>query len=154
MKYTIFDKKTGIICSSFIGDSIELQMNDLLDYVEGEFDSDRYYIENKEPILKPNKPDNWHQFDIITKQWIPIDNYILMIRKWYISEVNSFAGKTILLKYPYYKQLNNPTDVIMFDWINNIRIESNLVNNQINNSSSLNDMIDLLEEFIYFCQNK
>jgi hypothetical protein len=72
MNYTIYIKNTGEIVNVLFCNNIsEQQISDLHDYVEGTYDHNSYYIQNKTPILIPNKPEGkYYVFDFVAKQWV------------------------------------------------------------------------------------
>lgn len=73
MIITVFNKNSGKInrtvsCSE---DIIELNYDIATeDYIEGDYDNTKYYIDNREPFLIPDAPNNYSIFDHDTKQWI------------------------------------------------------------------------------------
>lgn len=76
MNYTIYIKNTGeIVKNLFCNNISEQQISNLQDYVEGIYDHNSYYIQNKIPIPIPNKPEGkYYVFDFETKQWVLDDN--------------------------------------------------------------------------------
>ncbi len=148
MNYTIYDIATGIILLNYSGHDIESYLGPGQAFIEEFIDGDDYYILDNIPIKKPKKPDAWHVFDNVTKTWQPIDNYLEIIKNKYKIEVNENASKRILAKYPYYRQLNNPDDTVMKDWINNIRAISNITNGSISAATTLDEITEHLFNFI------
>jgi hypothetical protein len=73
MIITIFNKNNGkidrtIYCTD---DHILLNYDSLTeDYIEGEHDGTKYYIDNREPFLIPDAPNDYSKFDHDTKQWV------------------------------------------------------------------------------------
>lgn len=72
MIFTVYKKATGEITSKYFCSSsiIHLQVQEGEDWLDGDFDSDIYYINNKIPINKPPRPSEYHEFDYTTKQWV------------------------------------------------------------------------------------
>ena len=76
MIITIFNKSNGRIdrtlsCVSDIENIIELNYDsNNEDYIEGEYDGNKYYIENEAPVLISDAPNDYSRFDHDTKQWV------------------------------------------------------------------------------------
>ena len=76
MIITIFNKSNGRIdrtlsCVSDIENIIELNYNsNNEDYIEGEYDGNKYYIENETPVLISDAPNDYSKFDHDIKQWV------------------------------------------------------------------------------------
>lgn len=71
MNITIFETETGKITRSvFTNIDPMLQVNDGESYIEGDFSSLSFYIENNAPVAKLQKPSQHHEFDYSTKTWI------------------------------------------------------------------------------------
>ena len=81
------------------------------------------------------------------------DGYFEMMRTTMHSRVNSIANEKILESYPIYRQLNlgrDPTTseaITMFNFIDNIRNESNISNDQLLNASTIAEMEDIVSQF-------
>lgn len=72
MNVTIYDKTTGEILRvcSLPEDRIQDQLSSNEEYIEGTYDDQFWYIENKVPIKKLPCPSLNHCFDYIQKKWI------------------------------------------------------------------------------------
>jgi len=69
---TIFNINNGKIEKTIQGSKEDLLLNynsSTQDYIEGNYGGDKYYIENKQPILIPTAPNNYSVFNHDTKQW-------------------------------------------------------------------------------------
>jgi len=80
MKYTVYNPSTGQIESilNFSDDYIaELNLRNK-SYIEGEYLSDRYYIEAGQAIAKEDNPSNenkLYNFDYSTKTWLLVADF-------------------------------------------------------------------------------
>ena len=73
MIITVFNKNNGKIDRTISCTEDHVQLNyDILteDYMEGEYDGNKYYIDNREPFLIPDAPNDYSKFDYDTKQWV------------------------------------------------------------------------------------
>jgi hypothetical protein len=93
-------------------------------------------------------------------EWDPVlciykepDGYLETTRAMMISKVNTIAREKIFDQYPIYRQLNIGRDSttiesnLMFDYIDNIRNESNISNDQLLNASTIAEMEDIVSQF-------
>lgn len=74
MIYTIYNPTTGQILHTIQGDNTEWMETNLKDksYVEGTVDAQQFYIQDGQPVSKPNDPStttNKYNFNWTTKQW-------------------------------------------------------------------------------------
>lgn len=72
MIITIFNKSNGRIEKTLQSDEPHISINydsSTEDYIEGSYAGDKYYIENKQPILIPPAPNDYSTFNYDTKQW-------------------------------------------------------------------------------------
>jgi hypothetical protein len=74
MNYTVYDPTTGKILLCFTSLDAELTKQNLQDrsWIQGNYSSQEYYIDNNTPVAKPNTPDQPGQvfdFDYATKSW-------------------------------------------------------------------------------------
>ena len=72
MIITIFNINNGKIQKTLQCDEPHILINydsSTEDYIEGSYGGDKYYIENKKPILIPDAPNNYSVFNHDTKQW-------------------------------------------------------------------------------------
>lgn len=74
MNYTIYNADTGEILSVFtISDQSQVDINLAgKSWIEGRYSADQYYIENGEPVVKTQQPQDGfpYNFDWSTKSWI------------------------------------------------------------------------------------
>ena len=73
MIITIFNKNNGKIdrTISCTEDHVALNYDSLTeDYIEGDHDGTKYYIDHREPFLIPDAPNDYSRFDHDTKQWV------------------------------------------------------------------------------------
>lgn len=71
MIITVYEIITGKILKIVISDDITYSFNpDTQFYLEGSFDGNKYYVDNKQLIEIPLKPNNYCEFDYSTKTWI------------------------------------------------------------------------------------
>lgn len=73
MKYTIYDKNTGQITKVVDCQDISIQLSENESYEEGSFQDDKYYWNNGFVEI-PEKPSEFHKFDLSTKTWVEIPN--------------------------------------------------------------------------------
>lgn len=69
MKYTIFNKKNGIIQRVIDCQDISIQLKDDESAVIGSYPDDRFYYDNGMVEIEP-KPSENHRFDFEKKQWV------------------------------------------------------------------------------------
>ena len=73
---TIFNLSNGQIVKNLHcanEDDIPLNYNSLTEgYIDGEYAGNKYYIENKNPVLIPDAPNTYSRFDFVTKQWFDL----------------------------------------------------------------------------------
>lgn len=82
----------------------------------------------------------------------PIETDLILARSNAKAQVNQFAGDAIFAKYPVYKQLNDPTEFVMRTYIDGIRAESNIANNNIDNESDIQTVMDIANDFYLYTQ--
>ena len=73
MIITIFNKNNGKIDKTISCTEDHVQLNyDILTegYIDGEYAGNKYYIENKTPVIIPDAPNDYSKFDHDTKQWV------------------------------------------------------------------------------------
>jgi hypothetical protein len=74
MNYTVYNAVTGEIQSVFtISDESQVEVNLAgKTWVEGNYSANQYYIENGQPVVKIQQPEDGapYDFDWITKTWI------------------------------------------------------------------------------------
>ena len=70
---TVYKKSTGEIVKvcTCIESDIPLQYDLTIEaYIEGNYDYNKYYIQNNKPILISDAPSQYHKFNYDTKQWV------------------------------------------------------------------------------------
>jgi hypothetical protein len=82
MNYTIYDNATGEITLIMSGDDAIAMAERLqgLNYIEGAYSSDEYYINDTIPIRKPPKPQH-HIWDIANKVWIQDTEFAALMNR-------------------------------------------------------------------------
>ena len=72
MNYTVYNELNGAILRNIFCPAVAIQKQIRVGerYIEGEYLSELFYIEKNAPILKPEKPSEFHVFDYTTKQWV------------------------------------------------------------------------------------
>lgn len=111
MKFTIY--KGAEILRIIDAPSIDGQLQDGEEYIEGNYPDDMYYMDG-EPVEKPSKPSQWHEFDYDLKSWVDTKpegydealvraerNRLLSATDW--SQLPDVADE-ISLKYQAYRQ--------------------------------------------------
>lgn len=111
--YTVYNN-SGQITKVLNTQEIDLNLGEGESYIEGEYSDLLYYVENNQPVLKPDKPSEWHEFDYELKAWVdtkPLDyeekearskrNRLLLATDWtQLPDVS----ESIKLKYQAYRQ--------------------------------------------------
>jgi len=99
------------------------------------------------------RPNQYSEFNYLSKQWEDPSNLLEIARKEYKPEVNRLAGDKILLSYPTYRQINYnreptaPATIEMNLWIDAIRAESNLANSSIDSAIDLATIEGIVDGF-------
>lgn len=75
MNYTIYSKTTGQIIKNLFCLAEELPVNydsSVESYLELEINGNEYYVDisNQQLVQIPSRPNNWSNFDFVTKQWV------------------------------------------------------------------------------------
>lgn len=73
MIFSIYKKSNGQIIKSIscVKEDLHLQYDAInYDYIEGSFNDEKYYIENNNPVLISEPPNQYCIFNYDTKQWI------------------------------------------------------------------------------------
>lgn len=73
MIITVYKKSNGEIektCFCLQSDIVFQYDSSVENYIEGEYDYKKYYIENNEPIAIPIAPNEFCVFNFDTKQWV------------------------------------------------------------------------------------
>jgi len=122
-------------------------------YIEGSYNNENYYIDNGTPVLKPLRPDIFHEFNYELKQWQPATNYLSTIKTSNKEVINTLSGDMILRKYPTYRQINYnreptaPATIEMNLWIDAIRAESNIATSSIDSAADLATIEGIVDGF-------
>lgn len=125
-----------------------------LNYIEGIYEPDNYYIESSIAVKKEIAPSISHEFNYLTKQWELPQSNIDSIKHHYKIQINTITGNIITAKYPDYAQRNiiasGNQDLITYTWawINSIRDLSNITNESINNSTNSDTIYDIYQSFL------
>lgn len=88
MNYTIYEPN-GQIVSNVITNEIDLQINGEQKYIDGHYDSRRFYIDNGEPKPISEYDEETHFFDYDTKEIKQIIKSVEVLRLEAISERRS-----------------------------------------------------------------
>lgn len=70
---TVYNKINGVIVktSQCSQSDIPLQYDPATEsYIEGNYDYNKYYIQDNQPVAIPEAPDQYYKFNYDTKQWI------------------------------------------------------------------------------------
>ena len=70
MNYTIYKESNGQILRIVQTVNIESQIQNGESYIEGSINDSHYYIENNAAVEKPERPNNYCDFDYDSKQWV------------------------------------------------------------------------------------
>ena len=88
MNYTIYNPSTGEITSILtlsIANSADPNLQDK-NYIEGQYDGQKYYIENSQAVAKPQNPSNGinnYNFDYATKSYVlDLEQTTIQARKY------------------------------------------------------------------------
>lgn len=69
MMYTVYNN-SGQITKVLNTQDIDLNLSEGESYIEGDYSDLIYYVENNQPVLKPEKPSEFHEFDYSLKEWV------------------------------------------------------------------------------------
>lgn len=147
--YTFYNNEgkieLNVNCSEEVLDSMVAQIGS--QYIEGFYPINKYYIVNDLPVEMPERPNEYSEFNYTTKIWELREGYLTQVKIFNTKLVNQEAMDTILRKYPYYRQLNNPDDLEMKSWISDIRERSNIANIAIDLATDLVTIENIVNTF-------
>jgi hypothetical protein len=116
---------------------------------------DRYHLRNNEVGLHEPRADGYQIWDPITFSWKDIESKVKQLIAVNKEKINSLTNMHILLRYPYYYQLNAPYDfgqdsaevITMRTWIDGIRAKANLAKAQLETLSLESEMDLVVKNF-------
>lgn len=101
MNYTIYNKNSGRILRNYIN-SLSIPATNLdEDIIVGHFSSDLYYINNFLPVLFPEKPSDYHNWDWETKTYICSTEQLNLVKLEKLKLLNRVRADLSLQPIPY-----------------------------------------------------